>query len=177
MEKFTKLKKNMDFNKNNNVGEEIGSVGNEEKSKSEVVILPYLKDDGYILLKYAKFQALTKEGIEKYHLTCIRGDFDESLSEIQNLKKILLNETSIVLSSIYETEIDGIFYKDNNGDKSKYYICLLKLAYNDYKQSSIKTTDENRVVRVSLGDIDNIRCQDLVTSYMILKLKFDENIK
>jgi len=172
MDRFTKLEKNV-----RQKGEDEKNLSVDNKNNiSEIVILPYFKDEGYFLLRYGKFPALKKGESDQYQLTCIKGEYDEESTDIQNLKRILLNETGIVLSSVYTPEINNVFYKDNDGDKSKYYVCLLELNFNDYKQSSVKSTNENRVVKVSLGDIDDIKYQDLITNYMILKLKYDNNI-
>jgi hypothetical protein len=127
-------------------------------------------------LKYDKFPILDRGDNNAYHLTCIKGDYDEKMSDTQNLRKILFDETGIALNNMFQIEIGDSFFK-NSESSSKYYICLLELTYGDYKQSSAKTTSENRVVRVSLGDIDDIKYQDLITNYMILKLKYENGIK
>jgi len=89
---------------------------------------------------------------------------------------VLYAKTGIVLNNMFSIDVDESFFKDFD-NYNKYYVCLLELSYNDYKQSSVKLTEENKVVKISLGDIDNIKYYDLITNYMILKLKYENNIR
>jgi hypothetical protein len=77
---------------------------------------------------------------------------------------------------MFQIQIDKVLFKQEV-NVGKYYICLIEIRYNDYKQSSIQTNDENRIVKISLGDIDNIKIFDVVTDYLLLKLKYENNIK
>ena len=163
MEKFTKIKK------------EVQKNTDEVDNKLQIAILPYFKDDGYIFLKYEKFPNLDGKD-ETYQLTCIRGNYDEKETESQNLRRVLYAKTGIVLNNMFSIDVDESFFKDFD-NYNKYYVCLLELSYNDYKQSSVKLTEENKVVKISLGDIDNIKYYDLITNYMILKLKYENNIR
>lgn len=151
-------------------------------SKDELVILPYLKDDGFILMKYQKIPAFNYKYKDigtynntEYFLSCIKGVINEEENGVQNLRRILHEETGLVLSTNVSIEIDKIVFK-NDITVGQYHFCLLNLSYSDYKQVSLKTNDDNRVIKVSLGDLDEIKSYDLVTDYMILKFKYEINI-
>ena len=152
-------------------------------SKDTMVILPYLKDDGFILMKYNKFPAFSyryKDNStyknEQSFVTCIKGIMDEKDSDIQNVRKIIHEETGLVLSTNISIEVDKIIFK-NDYDSGQYHFCLLTLGYNDYKQISMKKDDEeSRTIKVSLGDLDELKCYDLATDYMLLKFKYETNI-
>jgi hypothetical protein len=151
-------------------------------SKDELIILPYLRDDGFILLKYSKTPAFSYKykdiGSYKntsFFLTCIKGYTNDDENEIQNVRRILHKETGLVVSTNVSIEVDKILFK-NDINVGQYHICLLDLSYSDYKQTSLKNTDDNRVVKVSLGDIDEIKSYDLMTDYMLLKLKYEVKI-
>lgn len=168
MEKFTKVTK--DMSQSQEQTEPITQI------KNEMAILPYFKEDGFILLKYENFSALNNKEKTPYQLSCIRGDYNDKETESQNLRRILFEKTGIVLNNMFSVDIDNPFFKDVD-NQDKYYVCLLELNYNDYKQSSVKQTSENKIVRISLGEIDDIRFYDLLTNYIVLKLKHENNIK
>jgi hypothetical protein len=155
-------------------------------SKDELVILPYLKDDGFVLMKYQSIPAFSYKykdtySNSEYFLSCIRSFIDSKENTIQNVRKILYEETGLVLSTNVTIEVDKVLFK-NNLNVGQYHFCLLNLSYNDYKQASLRTNDiisdpnKIRVVKISLGDLDEIKSYDLVTDYMILKFKYEINI-
>lgn len=152
-------------------------------SKNELIVLPYLKDDGFILMKYEKVPAFSykyKDAGNKlagyqFFLSCIRSVMDDKENDVQNVRRALYEETGLVLSTNVAIEIDKILFK-NNINVGQYYFCQLNLSYSDYKQTSLKTDNENRVIKVSLGDLDEIKSYDLITDYMILRFKYDVNI-
>jgi len=190
MEKFTKIKKNEPKREDNEEifkNDELSIIKFDDKdvviSDAEVVILPYFKDEGYILLKHEKCPAFKFKYKDKseyntidYYLTSIKDSFNDDQTETQNVRRILYEKTGVVLNQLFPIEVDKVLFKDVN-NVGQYHICLLTINYNDYKQTSIKVTEENRVVKVSFGDIDNLKIFDIVTDYLILKLKYENNIK
>ena len=153
-------------------------------SKDTLVILPYLRDDGFILMNYQKSPAFSyryKDNAayqnEQFFISCITGPVeDKEENTIQNIRKIVHNETGLVLSTNVSIEVDKVVFKSEHSS-GQYHFCLLNLSYNDYKQISLKTNDDNnRTIKVSLGDIDDIKCYDMATEYMILKFKYEINI-
>lgn len=158
-------------------------------SKDEMVILPYLKDDGFILMKYEKIPAFSYKykdissykSTANYFLGCIKGFINEGDTDTQNVRTILYEQTGLVLSTNVSIEVDKVLFKTDK-NVGQYKFCILHLSYNDYKQTSLKTHNEQsdpdkiRVIKVSLGDLDEIRSYDLVTDYMLLKLKQEINV-
>jgi len=192
MDKFTKLKRvdkkniNVEIPKYN--GKDINIIEYKEwdiiNGKDKVAILPYLKDDGYILLRY--------ENIPTYHykykdeqeyknvfnfLSIIKGDIEQGENPTQSIRRVLVNDCGIILSNNYPITIDKKLFKDEK-NTGQYYISLLELNYNDFKQGQLnKSIKDQNVVKISLGDIDDIKIFDLITDYLLLQLKFDYNIK
>ena len=184
MEKFSNIKKNKVKREENEdlfKSDEMSIIKFDDKniitSVDQIVILPYFKDDGFFLLKYEKLPAFKFKFKDKsefsdidYYLTCIKSDYNDEQTPTQNIRRSLYEETGIVLSQMYQIQTDKVFFKQDI-NVGQYHICLLDINYNDYKQTSLTTTSENRVVKVSLGDIDEIKIYDLITEYMLLKLK------
>jgi hypothetical protein len=189
MEKFTRMKKSepqQEQNEERFKNDELSIIKFGDKdiiiSDAEVVILPYFKDEGYILLKYEKCPAFKFKYKDKseyntidYYLTSIKDSFNDDQTETQNVRRILHEKTGIVLNQLFPIEVDKVLFKDVN-NVGQYHICLLPMNYNDFKQSSVQVTEENRVVKISLGDIDQMKVFDIVTEYLLLKLKYENKI-
>ena len=153
-----------------------------------VVILPYLRDEGFILLRHEyvpTYQYFYKDSIDyktiTNFLTVVTGtvEKDESLSNC--VRRELYEETGIVLSNLYQIEIDKHLFL-SKGNVSQYHICLLELRYNDYKLVNPKSDgsmeeDLSKTIKISLGDLNEIKTHDLITEYMITKFKLEYKLK
>jgi len=184
MMRFTKLEKQQPEESEKFVGSDIEIINYKEwdiiNGKDKMVILPYLKDEGYVLLRYENiptFQYKYKE-VEGYRnvnnfITVIKGDINEE-NTLQAVRRILHEETGIVLNANYPITVDKNLFKDEK-NLGQYYICLLELNYNDFRQGpSPKPQDDvNQIVKISLGDVDELKTFDLITDYMILRLKYE----
>ena len=156
------------------------------KEKDMIVVLPYLPEEGYILLRHEyvpTYQWAHKNEFKNTtnFITAISGCIEEGESPKQALLRELQEEAGIVLSSLKEVEI-GQPLHISKGSLTSYYPCLLELRYNDFKQvaaigDGTKSEKRSKTIKVSLGDIDQIRCFDLITEYMLLKLKQEYKIK
>jgi len=148
----------------------------------QIVILPYLKDEGYILLTYEsiptyqyKYKDVGEYKNTTNFLTVIKGDIIDE-TPLQSVRRNIIQKTGVILNSNYLITIDKTLFRDPK-TTGQYYISLLEINYNDFKQGSlVKSLDNNRVVKVSLGDINDIKTFDLITDYMLLKLKYDYKI-
>jgi len=178
MKKFSKLDKyKKDQNIiNNNDNIKIINYKNENiiSSKDKIVILPYLKDEGYILLSYNNVAAFNMNDNNTVNFIKVITDDKNDIDIIEeSIKKILLKTCGIVLRQNYSINIDNVLFK-NEQDAGRYYISLLELNYNDFKQ--IPPNNNYQLIKISLGDIDTIKKYDLITEYMLLKLKYDYKI-
>ena len=156
------------------------------KEKNMIIVLPYLPEEGYILLRHEYVPTYQWAHREEFKnatnfMTVISGSIEEGESPKQALLRELQEEAGIVLSSMKDIEIGNPLHI-SKGSLTSYYPCLLELKYNDFKQvaaigDGTKSEKRSKTVKVSLGDIDQIRCFDLITEYMLLKLKSEYKIK
>jgi hypothetical protein len=159
------------------------------QEKDLVVILPYIKSGGFFILKheYLPTYNFFYRNNEQYkninsYISVITG-VQESGENLNNtVRRILFKETGIVLSNMYQIEFkESLFIHKTNA--SKYIPVILDLNFNEYKETisnynDVKITDMvSKCIKISLGDIDELRCHDLITSYMINLLKSSLNIK
>lgn len=153
-----------------------------------VIMLPYLRDEGHILLRHEyipTYQYFYKD-IDDYKnvthfLTVISGSVEKGESLENAIRRELYEETGIILSNTYNIEVEKSLFL-SKGNASQYHICMLELRYNDYKLAQPKgdgsyNESVSKTIRVSLGDIDELRTHDLITDYMITKFKLDYDLE
>lgn len=158
------------------------------QEKNVVIALPYFKDEGYIIMRSEHiptyelgYQYDIQMNKFNRFLTVISGRMEPNENPIQTLRRELYEEAGIVLSSMYPLQVEEEYFM-SKGNMSKYYPFLLELNYNSYKQvlaptDGSKSEKMSSCVRISLGDIDEIKVHDLITQYMLLKLKYEYKLK
>jgi len=189
MQKFTTLKKSEKKNKplEKYKGDDINIIKYKNwdiiTGKDKVAILPYIKDEGFILMRYENIPTYQYkyQNIEGYRnvtnfLTIIKGDINKIETPSQAVRRLLINDCGLVLNSNFPITIDKTLFKDEK-NTGQYYISLIELKYNDFKQGPLTNNNNDRVIKISLGEIDNIKSFDLITDYLLLKLRFDYDIK
>jgi len=154
--------------------------------KPSIVCLIYIKDEGYVLMRTEPIPSWSydlRNNVQKLSgqfLTLVSGTIEENETPEQCLRREIYEEAGIVLNEFKQLEIEGPFYA-SKGSTYKYYTCLLELNYNEYKMVSApgdgtKNEKLSRTVKISVGDIDDIRFNDLISQYLIQKLKITYNI-
>ena len=192
MEKFSKLKKGeKKVNKNEPQIKYDGYLKVIEYKDYEfvvendmVVILPYLVDESSIVLRHEyipTYQYHYKDSNDYKNitnfLTVVSGTVEKGESLKNTIRRELFEESGIVLSSMYNFDIEKSLFL-NKSNTAQYHICILELRYNDYKVTTppgdgSKCEKLSRSVNISLGDIDDIKTHDLITDYMLNKFRLD----
>lgn len=152
------------------------------KESDSVAILPYFKDEGTILmlseyLPAYQYRNKDKQGLKKItnYLSIITGSIEENESIEKAIRRELYEEGGIIIGNIFNIEYKGPFFKTKR-HSSYIYTCILELRINDYKQvkpptDGTKSEKLSNIVRISLGDINNIKINDLITQNILLSLK------
>jgi 8-oxo-dGTP pyrophosphatase MutT (NUDIX family) len=198
MNKFSKINKINNIEKNttdNNIiynGQYLHVVKHKDwefvSEANKVIILPYFIEEGYILLRHEyipPFQYYYQD-IDNYKgvtnfLTIISGTVDKDESLTNAIRRELYEEAGVVLTNLYDIKIDKSLF-ESKANISVYHICLLELRFNDYKLTTPPTDGSNseklsKTIKVSIGDINELRTYDLITDYMLMKLKNEYKIK
>lgn len=190
MQKFTKYQKtknklideNIKF-KNNNINILEYMDDDIIISNDKIAILPFLKDDGYILLKYEyiptyQYKYKNTQNLKNIFnfLTIIKSDIKKDENSLKAIRRVLVEDCGLILKENYPINVDNILFKDEK-NTSQYHISLLELNYNDFKQGPLKKDDEkNKIIKINLNEIEDIKSYDLITDYMFLKLKYEYKI-
>lgn len=195
MEKFTKVKKSQEAqvqkDKDSVVYDGYLKVISEDGweyvvEKDCVVCLIYMKDEGCVLMRSEPVPPWSfkyKNNVQKLSgkfLTVVSGTIEEGETPQQTLRRELYEEAGIVLNEFYQFDIEEPVFM-SKGNSARYYPCLLPLEYNQYKLVTApgdgsKTEKLSKTVKVSTADLDQIKINDLISRYLISKLKTDYNI-
>lgn len=196
MDKFTKVVKTQNIQTQKDIdsvvykGQYMNVIKQNEyefiNENDTIVCLVYIKDEGYMLMRsepVTGWQYKQKNDINKLSglfLTVISGTIEKGESPQSCLRRELYEEAGLVLNEFKQFDIEGGFYK-SKGTDSQYYTCLLELNYNDYRMVAApgdgsKKEKLSRTVKISVGDIDEIKCNDMVSKFLIDKMKNEYNL-
>lgn len=193
MNKFTKLQKGLKKEKKSDEktlykGNVLNIVGYKDwefvKERDMVVVLPYLRDESCIILRSEwvptyQYHYRNHNDYKKvtHFLTSLTGTVEQNESLENTVRRELYEESGIVLSNMYNIEIDKHLFL-SKGNTSQYHTCILELRYNDFRLTTPKGDGSygekiSNSVKIGLGDIDEIRTHDLITEYLLTKFKLE----
>lgn len=151
-------------------------------NSDKVAILPYFRDEATFLMRLEytpayQYKNRDKSNLKRItnYLTVITGTMEEGETPEQTIRRELHEEGGIVLNNLYPFEVEGPFFLNKYGT-SQVYICLLELPVNTYRQIKPPTDGSvheklSKSIKVSIGDINDIVNNDLITKHLVDNLK------
>ena len=188
MEKFTKLKPKTEFTEDKDdilFSNKYMKVINYEdwtivKESDFVVCIPYLIETNQIVLRYEYIPTFKYVDGQEYHVTLVCGGIEQGETPDKALLRELEEEAGIVLREDYQLEaLRPLFI--NKASANKYYPYILPLNERDYhevvaKGDGSKEEEMSKAVKVDVKYISSLNTSDLISDYMLLKLKEYMNI-
>lgn len=150
------------------------------KEKDLVVCIPYLIESNQFIIRYEYVPTYKYTDGKDYHITVISGSIETGETTERALLRELEEEAGIVLSEDYQLEgIKPLFI--NKGHVNKYIPYIIPLHERDYheviaKGDGSKAESLSKSVKVDAKYLDSLDTSDLITDYMIMKLKEYLNI-
>lgn len=151
------------------------------KTPDYIICVPVLIETNQIVLRYEYIPTFKYVDGQEYHATLVAGKIESGESPINALFRELEEEAGIVVREGYEPEeLKPLF--TSKGLTSRAYPFILPLNERDFEEvmakgDGSKAESMSKAVKVDIKHIDAINATDLVTEYMIMKVKEYLNMK
>lgn len=148
--------------------------------KDLVVCIPYLIESNQIILRHEYIPTFKFVDGQEYHITLIGGGVEQGETTEKALTRELEEEAGIVLREDFKIEFLKPLFM-TKGISNKYYPCILPLNERDYHEvvargDGSKEEGLSKSVKLDVKYLKSLNVSDLVTDYMLLKLKEYLNI-
>ncbi len=184
MEKFSKLKPKNEFEESEDKvlydgGDRCKVIDYEDwsivKSKDAVVCIPYFIESNQLILRYEYIPTFKYVDGQEFHVTLVCGGIETGETPDKAILRELEEEAGIVLREDYQLEPLKPFFV-SKASTNKYYPYLIPLNEKDYhevvaKGDGSKEESISKSVKVDAKYIDSLNASDLITDYMLMKLK------
>ena len=152
------------------------------KNSDAIICIPVLIETNQIVLRYEYIPTFKYVTGQEYHLTLIAGTIEKSEDPITALFREIEEEAGIVIREDYKVEDEMKPLFTSKGSTSKLYPFILPLTERDFHEISAKGDGSkaeslSKAVKVDIKQIDNLNPSDVITEYMLLKVKEYLNIQ
>jgi len=145
------------------------------KEKDLVVCIPYLIEKNEFILRYEYIPTYFLTDGQEYHATVVGGQVETGEAIETAMLRELEEEAGIVLREDFKLEdMKPLFM--NKGTANKYYPYIISLTERDYhevmaKGDGSKEEKMSKSVKVDVKYINSLNPSDLITDYMLMKMK------
>ena len=183
MEKFTKLRPKTEFTEDKEdilFSNKYMKVINYEdwtviKESDFVVCIPYLIDSNQMILRHEYIPTFKMVDGQEFHITVLSGGIEKGETPERAILRELEEEAGIVVEPDFKVEFMKPLFI-SKGNASKYYPCIIQLTERQYheviaKGDGSEAEKKSQSVKVDVKYLNSVNASDVITEYMILKLK------
>lgn len=183
MEKFSKIKPRDEFKEKDDKilyeNDYVKLIEFEDwaimKEKDFVVCIAYLIETNQFILRHEYVPSYKYVDNNDYYLTILSGGIEQGESPDDAIKRELEEEAGIVINDNYNLEKPNVFFISKSSC-NKYYTYIIELNENDYhevipKGDGSDIEKKSKSVKIDAKYINSLKPSDIITSYMLLKLK------
>jgi len=183
MEKFTKLRPKTEFTEDKEdilFSNKYMKVINYEdwtviKESDFVVCIPYLIDSNQMILRHEYIPTFKMVDGQEFHITVLSGGIEKGETPERAILRELEEEAGIVVDPDFKVEFMKPLFI-SKGNASKYYPCIIQLTERQYheviaKGDGSEAEKKSQSVKVDVKYLNSVNASDVITEYMILKLK------
>jgi 8-oxo-dGTP pyrophosphatase MutT (NUDIX family) len=183
MEKFSKLKPKSEYveDKDNILysNKYIKVIDFEDwtivRESDFVVCIIYLIESNQIILRHEYIPTFKFVDGQQFHITVLSGSIELGETPERALLREIEEEAGIVISPDFKIEFMKPLFV-SKGNASKYHPCIIQLTERDYheviaKGDGTKSEEKSKSVKIDVKYLNSINSSDLITDYMIGKIK------
>jgi 8-oxo-dGTP pyrophosphatase MutT (NUDIX family) len=145
------------------------------KESDFVVCIPYLIDSNQMILRHEYIPTFKMVDGQEFHITVLSGGIEKGETPERAILRELEEEAGIVVDPDFKVEFMKPLFI-SKGNASKYYPCIIQLTERQYheviaKGDGSEAEKKSQSVKVDVKYLNSVNASDVITEYMILKLK------
>lgn len=151
------------------------------KDYDAVFCIPYLIEKNQFIIRQEYIPTFKYQDGQEYHLALVGGGIEDGETPEMALLREIQEEAGLVLRDTYKIDFETPLFKTKSST-GKYYLSIIPLNESDYYEVPIKGDGSkaeklSQTVKLDLKYINNLNPSDILTQFMLLKLKDYANIK
>lgn len=149
--------------------------------KDCAICVPVLVERNQVVVRQEYIPSYKYKTGQEYHLSFVGGGIEEGETPEEALLRELQEEAGIVLRDNFKVDFERPLFV-GKVSSNRYHIAILFLTENDYHEvrpttDGTKFEKMSQAVKIDMKYIDSLVSSDLITEYMILRLKDALNLR